>query len=183
LPTDPVSGAASGAVAFCSLAAAPSAIKTWRPDAVVSAFSPRWRVATLDDRPHLRLAFHDVERPRAARQPPRAEHIEAFVKFVEGKRHDRLLIHCRCGVSRAPALAIVAAILRGATPRAALERLAPFASLLRPNRLLLAFADRQLGLGGSLAAETTAAFAPAYAAHLGAELSAVVELSPQASDG
>jgi predicted protein tyrosine phosphatase len=164
------------AVAFCSFATAPAAIAAWRPDALVSAFSPRRRIAAVDDRPHLRLAFHDVEQPRLGRSPPTAAQIGAFVDFVEQAKSARLLIHCRAGISRSPALAIIAAIVRGERPETIFGRLAPFAALLRPNRLLLALADRRLGLGGTLAVQASAAFAAAYGALQGAELSAVVEL-------
>jgi len=164
------------AIAFCSFASAPAAIATWRPDALVSAFSPRRQVAAVEGLPHLRIAFHDVERPALGRSPPTAGQVGGFISFVEQAKGARLLIHCRAGISRAPALAIVAAIIRGERPGAIFERLAPFAALLRPNRLVLALADRRLGLGGALAAQANALFAPAYGARQIAELSAVVEL-------
>ncbi len=165
-------------LAFCSLEVAARALENWRPDCIVSAFSPRRPIAALEDRPHLRLAFHDVEGPIRGRSPVNAGQIAVFLRFVEAQRQGRLLVHCRAGISRAPALAIVAALSTGMSLPRILERLSPLAAMLRPNRLVLAFGAAQLGIGGVLLQQVVTVLAAGYGRPPRAPLPSLVGLLP-----
>lgn len=101
-------------IAICSEFALEEGHSSWHPDAVVSVFSPApgRRPPEFLGNSHFWLAFHDIEVEVARhRRGPTMPHISAFLEFVRDARCGRLLIHCRAGLSRSPALAIIAAML------------------------------------------------------------------------
>lgn len=137
-------------IATCCIEALPGAVASWGPDAIVSAFSPRHPVGGYLDRPHLLLPCHDIEEPDRCRIAPGPDHVGALLDLVADVRPQRLLVQCTAGLSRSPALALVAAVAAGRGPAdacAAMRRAVPQAS---PNRLILAWGDHLLGLDGAL---------------------------------
>ncbi|WP_156630108.1 hypothetical protein [Methylobacterium sp. Leaf112] len=144
-------------IATCSIEALPSAVLDWGPQAIVSAFSPRHPVGGYFDRPHLLLPCRDTEDGAWADAPGRA-HLAALLDLLDDVRPHRILVQCTAGLSRSPALALVAAAWSGRDPAeacAAMRRAVPQAS---PNLLMLAWGDALLGLGGTLDAAAAAAF-------------------------
>jgi predicted protein tyrosine phosphatase len=157
-------------IAVCSIDALGGAIAQWNPDVVISVFSPspRLRVSQFQDRRHLLLLFHDIDSAgfiesfrssRASRLVVgcREQHIQSFFHFLKEKP-ERLLIHCVAGLSRSPALAILAiCAIHGDIIKAcaAVKRAIPFAS---PNRRVLALGDGALNLGGRLIEEASLVF-------------------------
>ena len=84
------------------------------------------------------------------------QQMAALVKFIEAVQPERLLIHCNAGRSRAPALAIVAAVHAGQGVDQVFATLA--ALPLRPNRRVLALGEAALGSPGDLVRQATATF-------------------------
>ena len=144
-------------IATCSIEALPAIVPDWGPDAIVSAFTPWHPVGGFLDRPHLLLPCRDTEdgsRPHA----PGQVHLQALLDLLDDVRPNRILMQCTAGLSRSPALALVAAAWSGRDPVeacAAMRRAVPQAS---PNRLMLAWGDVLLGLGGRLDDAAAAAF-------------------------
>lgn len=97
------------ALETCSLRALGETIRSWDPDAVVSALSPWLPVRLLASIPHLHLGFSDVIQPRLGCVLMRPKQMELFLQFLDRVGPCRLLIHCSRGISRSPALAVVAA--------------------------------------------------------------------------
>jgi predicted protein tyrosine phosphatase len=100
-------------VGTSSIDALPGAVATWRPDALVSVTTPGLTPLTIPGLPRLDLAFPDTE---AGGVPGcTTDDVLAFVRFHAAHRGRRLLIHCTAGLSRSPALAILACMLDGMT--------------------------------------------------------------------
>lgn len=95
-----------------------------------------------------------------------------------------MLVHCRAGISRAPALAIVGAAAAGMPAPRILERLSSLAAMIRPNRLVLVLAlgGAQLGMGAALLRQAMAAFSAGYACPPCAPLSSLVCLLPDETE-
>ncbi|MFD1301010.1 hypothetical protein ACFQ4G_05355 [Methylobacterium marchantiae] len=68
-----------------------------------------------------------------------------FLDFV-ARSHGNLLIYCHDGLSRSPALAIVALAARGRDPVEACALVRAAVPEASPNRLVLALAGRTLGV-------------------------------------
>jgi predicted protein tyrosine phosphatase len=104
----------------------------------------------------LRLEFDDVSTELVGFVAPKVEHVQRLISFaarVRGSAGD-VLVHCEAGISRSTAaVVILAAALLG--PGRELEAVdAAFAAtpVARPNRLMVALADGELGLDGKLVA-------------------------------
>lgn len=134
-------------LAFSGRDAAALGWKAWGPDAVVSVLSPtRRHVSHLAQVPHLVLAFHDVETAGMRRAVPfSSRHLSVFLDFLADHDPRRLLVHCVAGISRSPALVLVAAVARGVAPQAAVDALCTPDPGVQPNRLILGVADSCLG--------------------------------------
>lgn len=132
-------------VATSSIDALHGAVMAWQPDAIVSVTSPGLTPPAIPGLPRLDLSFPDTE---AGGVPGcTAEHVRAFVHFHAAHRGRSLLIHCTAGLSRSPALAILACMLDGMTAGdacLAVCRAVPEAS---PNRRVLYQAELALNLG------------------------------------
>lgn len=92
--------------------------------------------------------------------------VRAFVRFHAAHRGRRLLIHCTAGLSRSPALAILAYMLDGASARDAclgVCRAVPEAS---PNHRVLYQAEQALSLGaGAILDRANRTFLYRHGAH------------------
>ena len=148
--------------AVASIDAVTTALSTWEPTVVVTAHRPTMRVPPFTGVQHLRLAFHDVERgaKRPGVQRARPEHVAAMLKLLDDARPERVLLQCTAGLSRSPALALIAMVHAGSTVAdacAALHRVIPHAS---PNRWVLRIGDNVLGLDGALMNGAADTFTP-----------------------
>ncbi len=114
-------------------------------------FQPQ-RPASIRPEHHLRVAVHDISEPDGWGTLTGAEDVRAVIDFVDSWHPESgdLLVHCYAGVSRSTATALIAHFVKtgnldGSTRE--LRRAAPHAS---PNRRIVALADEELGLGGTL---------------------------------
>ena len=107
-------------------------------DADLVAASPR------PDLVRLELFVGDVTdpgHPHAATE----QDVERIVSFGEGLYGGaKLLCHCRAGIGRSPAAALIALVASGAPAARAWEQLLVARARSRPNPWLLLLADRQL---------------------------------------
>jgi len=114
---------------------------------------------------HLRLRFHDIDEPRDGYQPPEVHHIEQLLEWGAGwLRAEALVVHCFAGVSRSTAAALT--LIAQANPgheEAAARLLRERAPHAKPNRRVIAMADRVLGLGGRLSGAVAAMGEPDFA--------------------
>ena len=106
----------------------------------------------IDPARHLHIEVDDVPAPFAGDIAPTMEHVQKILEFSSGwDRQGPMIVHCYAGVSRSTAAALV--ILCQYNPgrerdaAMALRRAAPHA---RPNRQLIAAADRFMGLESRL---------------------------------
>lgn len=143
----------------CPLSQVEAARALHRPSHVISLLSPSsvdgaWPASNPDDT-HLRLAFHDIARPRKGLIAPNAAKVAQLLDFAaawDGARP--MLVHCWAGVSRSTAAAFIIACQRvpGRSEieiAQALRAAAPYAT---PNPLLVRLADAALGRGGRMSA-------------------------------
>jgi predicted protein tyrosine phosphatase len=106
----------------------------------------------IDRDRHLHLEVDDVVQPFAGYIAPSLEHVEEILDFADRWNRDGpMMVHCYAGVSRstAAALTILCLYNEGREEQAArqLRALAPHA---KPNRRIVAIADRAMGLDGRM---------------------------------
>jgi predicted protein tyrosine phosphatase len=132
-------------------------VQTWKPDAVISIMDASHLAPSLQYRSerHLKLGFHDIQRPEAGRTAPSSQHIMDMLEFVNTRRKTgarRVLVHCMAGVSRSPAAAyIIAVCVRNEDPLRAATLLIQAAPFVTPNMLMVKHADQLSGWGGAMA--------------------------------
>ena len=91
-------------------------------------------VATVSDEPH-----------------PTSAHVRQVLDFTRDLTDtDRLLVHCKGGHSRSPAMAIAICLQHGMTNSEAFAHVAATRSVLMPNRLFIQHIDEHFNLGGKL---------------------------------
>jgi predicted protein tyrosine phosphatase len=156
-------------IIVCPLSEVGRLVEEQSPERVVSLLDPDWPSPYLGPSyagRHLRLSFHDVHVATWEEEVPSLEQVETLLEFVTASTRDApLLIHCRAGVGRSPAAALVAACalaptLLEAELAQALRSAAPFA---RPNEVLVRLGDAALERQGRLlhALEMTRPITPA----------------------
>ena len=105
---------------------------------------------------HVSLLFHDVVPetvPFSGLVPPAREHAEKIIDLARAwDGAAPFLIHCRFGVSRSPAAALIAAMARERErdPRALAGALRARSPSATPNAMLIAHGDAALDLDGAL---------------------------------
>lgn len=138
-------------IAISGIDALDEGIRSFNPDVVCSVYSPSLgRMKTLPGVLHQHLIFADVEDPNR-RTAPTHRHIAAFL-WLLGAGPRRLLVHCGAGLSRSPALAVVAAVYAGRLPEVACSAVRKAVPAASPNRLVLSIASQALGIDLQLAA-------------------------------
>ena len=102
--------------------------------------------------PQCILQFDDISEPVDDWVVPQEGHIRTALAFSHQWEQPSLLIHCRAGMSRSPALAlaIFADCLGEGSEEEAVGELLKIAPLCTPNRLVVKIADRELGRKGQL---------------------------------
>jgi len=139
-----------GQVLFCGREEAEAACRAWSIPTVVSMSdpgSPRPRVEGASQT--LRLRFHDIETAAPGYTPPDAGDMSRLVSTLNAGLYPTL-IHCEMGLSRSAAGAMIAHyLLCGDEAKAARRMLESRSEMirpeLRPNRLMLHYADCLLG--------------------------------------
>ena len=113
-----------------------------------------WENISPEDK--LRLVFDDVNTPENAYglwDAPTKLDVLKLLRFIrERSPQGHWLFHCRMGISRSSACAIVmlAAVFPNHPPKEILKEVVKARPQADPNRLILAHADEILGYGGSL---------------------------------
>jgi predicted protein tyrosine phosphatase len=123
------------------------------PSHVVALTAPGTTPPAIRGARMLHLTLNDITEPRPGLVPPAPADIRALLDFgAEWDGARPLLVHCRMGVSRSTAAALILAAAH--RPRraesdlaAALRKAAPVAT---PNALMVAFGDDLLGRAGRL---------------------------------
>lgn len=150
-------------ILVCPAAQAAAVAREARPSHVVGFAAPDDLPAREEGKPaetrRLGLAFNDIAEPRPGLLAPSAADIAALIAFGRTWDESRpLLLHCRMGISRSTAGALILAA--AARPRAgegalaaALRAAAPCAT---PNARMIALADDLLGRSGRLVAAARA---------------------------
>jgi predicted protein tyrosine phosphatase len=143
----------------CPLSQVEAARTLHRPSHLISLLSPSfvdgaWPASEVGDA-HLRLAFHDIARPRKGLIAPSAALVAQILAFAAGWDASRpMLVHCWAGVSRSTAAAFIVACQRApdrseAEIAQALRAAAPYAT---PNPLMVSLADAALSRAGRMSA-------------------------------
>jgi predicted protein tyrosine phosphatase len=100
--------------------------------------------------PILRLEFADTVYPKD-RDAPTPDDIDKLVSYTrELSDRSRLLIMCPGGYGRSTAAAVIAEVVLGSEPEAALSRVLADRPRATPNRLMIAMADGALACRGRL---------------------------------
>lgn len=98
----------------------------------------------------LSLRMRDIEFGLLPLRPQK-EHVQQALDFTYVWTHsDRLLVHCRAGVSRSSAIAWAVMCGKGEDPKKAIARLRRTSSIIHPNRLIVQHADELLGMKGRM---------------------------------
>ena len=99
---------------------------------------------------HLYVIVDDVTNDTDERHPT-STHLQQVLDFTQDLTDtDRLLVHCKGGHSRSPAMAIAICMQHGMTYREAFAHVAAIRSALLPNQLFILHIDEHFGLNGKL---------------------------------
>jgi predicted protein tyrosine phosphatase len=99
---------------------------------------------------HFFVVADDVANVSDERHPT-STHLLQVLDFTRDLTDtDQLLVHCKGGHSRSPAMAIAICIQHGMTYREAFAHVATIRSALLPNRLIVQHIDEHFGLNGKL---------------------------------
>jgi predicted protein tyrosine phosphatase len=100
---------------------------------------------------HLYIVVDDVVEATADETHPTSAHLRQVLDFTKDLTDaDRLLVHCKGGHSRSPALAIAICMQHGMTHNEAFAHVAGIRSALMPNQLFIRHIDEHFVLGGTL---------------------------------
>jgi predicted protein tyrosine phosphatase len=133
---------------------APEIIRTWATRAVsLLGKKDAHRVPRQGDH-HLVLFFDDTERMDDKQWVSVSPwHIQRALEHTAGlTENDRLLVHCKAGISRSTAMAIGIMIQHGMSPAQAFLHVQDVRPILLPNRLMIEFIDQHFELDGELEA-------------------------------
>jgi len=148
-------------IIVCPYSAVQALVAQHKVAYVVSLLAPETEhltIASIDQRRHLRLTFHDIIEEMEGLVTPQPRDSEKLIRFVdEWDRADPMLIHCWAGISRSTAACYTAMCMKSTLDEEdlawQLRRLSPSAS---PNRLIVSHADAVLGRGGRMVAAVDA---------------------------
>jgi predicted protein tyrosine phosphatase len=100
---------------------------------------------------HLRITCDDVTMSLPKWIAPNSKHVEQILSFSKNwNSNDKVLIHCRGGISRSTSCAIGILVQHGLSPEHAFEFVQSLSKDMDPNELILSFMDYQLGCKLSL---------------------------------
>lgn len=128
-------------------------------------------LAELQVHQRAELWFHDIIEPEPGAVVPRAEHVERLLAFcrhaITSGSRSQLLIHCRAGLSRSPAAALLC-LIQARPDRTAVEALGEIVRMQPeawPNLRLLELGDEALGRNGEIVAAAGAHYRRRLDAH------------------
>jgi predicted protein tyrosine phosphatase len=102
---------------------------------------------------HLHVVVDDVATVTEGERHPTSAHLRQVLDFTRDLTNgDRLLVHCKGGHSRSPAMAIAICIQHGMAYSEAFAHVAAIRSVLMPNHLFIQYIDEHFDLGGKLVA-------------------------------
>jgi predicted protein tyrosine phosphatase len=100
---------------------------------------------------HLYIIVDDVTTIAEDNHHPTSAHLRQVLDFTHDLRDtDRLLVHCKGGHSRSPAVAIAICMQHGMTYSEAFAHVAAIRPLLLPNQLFIQHIDKHFRLEGKL---------------------------------
>jgi len=105
------------------------------------------------DRGFLALEFNDITHPQDGLSEPKQSHIKTLIEFFRTwNQAEPMLVQCWMGISRSTAAALIgsAALYPQQDMMALAGRLRHVCPMATPNCLMIALADRELGLGNAL---------------------------------
>jgi predicted protein tyrosine phosphatase len=106
---------------------------------------------------HLYVVVDDISAVTQDNRHPTLADLTQVLDFTRNLSDtDRLLVHCKGGQSRSPAIAIAICIQHGMTYREAFAHIATIRPILLPNPLLIQHIDEHFGLEGKLVQLATA---------------------------
>ena len=109
---------------------------------------PHWGTETMQ---HFRLQFYDVSEPCAGYTHPTPFHLGRIFHFAKKfVPEDKVLIHCKAGISRSTAAAIGICMLHGMSYDEAYNHIEQIRPILAPNKLLIEYIDDHFKLQGLL---------------------------------
>ena len=100
---------------------------------------------------HFVINFDDIPHAIGNKVPPGEYHLQKILKFASTMDdYDFLLIHCKQGISRSPAVAIAIMIDRGMPYKDAYNYIYGIRDQMVPNTRIIAITDELYSLGGAL---------------------------------
>lgn len=137
-------------IVFCGREEAEQICRAWDVPRVLSISDPRTeRPKVGGTEGTLRLRFYDVEENNAQLRAVTPEQVAQMAEFMAGARRWPTLVHCEMGISRSAAATMIGHYLLCGSEQEAAERTrdsrdGPYRNHVRPNRLILFYADRML---------------------------------------
>ena len=143
-------------ILVCPLSRVMSMVAMYTPERIVSLLDPNYafpETGSAYSSRHLRLSFHDIHVPAEDQVVPTANHIDVLLGFLSlWSCKAPILIHCRAGIGRSPAVAFITACLHNPLAdeldiAVMLRRASPLA---RPNEVLIQLADAAMDRKGRM---------------------------------
>ncbi len=137
---------------ICDIGMADRLIREWATKSI-GLIDPVLKPHVKNYPNYLKVYCHDCDEDDCAEDliRPQRSHMEAILKFSQGFTDiDRVVVHCRAGMSRSPAVAIAILVQHGLMPPEAFEQAKQVRWCMSPNRLILCFADELLNQKGAL---------------------------------
>lgn len=100
---------------------------------------------------HLHLVFDDVHTKTIQHINPLEEHLQQILEFTKDLNdEDTVLVHCKAGISRSPAVAIGILIQHGMSYEDAYNHIGMMRPNMSPNKLITMYTDHHFKLDGKL---------------------------------
>jgi len=100
---------------------------------------------------HFVIYFDDVPCSVSGKYPPDDDHIKKIFVFTDRiEDYGFLLLHCKAGISRSPAIAIGIMIYKGMRYDEAYEYVRSIRGEMVPNTLIISIIDEMFSLDGKL---------------------------------
>ena len=133
----------------------PHHVRELRPTHLISIIQPELQPHRPPEIPaerHLRVAVHDVSQSDGFSVLIQPQDVRDLIDFAREwvPEDGSLLVHCYAGVSRSSAAALVAHTLKTGDPEASAQALRLASPHAWPNRRIVAVADDELALGGTM---------------------------------
>jgi predicted protein tyrosine phosphatase len=134
-------------IIFCGREEAEQICRGWNVPRVLSISDPRTEKPKVGGTEGtLRLRFYDVEEDSSQFRSVTPQQVAQMAEFMLGAKRWPTLVHCEMGISRSAAATMIGYYLLCGSEQEAAERTrdsrdGPFRDHVRPNRLILFYAD------------------------------------------